>query len=250
MSEFEKKLTLYKENIQMDLEKRLNFIRNQVEGNGLHGVVIGISGGIDSALVAALCMKALGRDRVIGVWMPAYSQEVHAVDSENLAEAINMELVTIDLGETFNKLKNEITKVQNLTDKSLGNMKARLRMVTLYSIANERNYLVTDTCNRSEIYVGYFTKGGDGLADFNPVASLTKHEVRILSEHLGVPSSIISKPPTADLWAGQTDEKEMGFTYEELDRFLLTGEADQQSLEKIQRLHRISEHKRNPMPEI
>lgn len=250
MDLFEQKLKQYKDNIQLDLEKRLNFIRQQVDGNGFNGVVIGISGGIDSALVAALCVKALGRDRVTGVWMPAYSQEVHAEDSKKLAEAINMELLTVDLGNPFDAMKEKLSEFISLSDLSLGNMKARLRMVTLYAIGNEKRYLVSDTCNRSEIHIGYFTKGGDGLADFNPVASLTKHEVRILSEYLGVPDSIINKAPSADLWAGQTDENEMGFTYEALDRFLLTGETDPQSLEKIQRLHRISEHKRNLMPGI
>lgn len=123
-------------------------------------------------------------------------------------------------------------------------------MTTLYAIANQKGYLVADTCNASEIYVGYMTKGGDGLADFNAIATLTKTQIRILAEYLGIPESIRKKPPTADLWADQTDEGEMGFTYEDLDRYIITGEADPRVKERIDTLHRISEHKRSLMPGI
>ncbi|KGT72687.1 NH(3)-dependent NAD(+) synthetase, partial [Bradyrhizobium japonicum] len=203
-----------------------------------------------SAVTAALCVRALGADRVIGVWMPAYSQEIHAEDSTKLAEAIGLHLVTVDLSKAYDETVAEIAKVLPLDDKTKGNTKARLRMTTLYAIANQKGYLVVDTCNLSEIHVGYMTKGGDGLADINPVASLTKHEVRILAKELDVPESIQTKAPSADLWAGQTDEQEMGFTYEELDRYLITGETTQKAKERIDYLHRISEHKRRPMPEI
>lgn len=237
-------------NIKEDIEKRLGFIREQIDGPGLGGVVVGISGGIDSAVTAALCVRALGRERVIGVWMPAYSQPVHQADAQKLAEAIGLHLVTVDVGPAFDALVPAIEAVLPLNDKTKGNTKARLRMTTLYAIANQKGYLVADTCNRSEVYVGYMTKGGDGLADFNPVESLTKHEIRILAQELGVPGEIITKAPSADLWEGQTDEQEMGFTYEDLDRLLITGETRPEALERIEFLHRISEHKRNLMPGI
>jgi NAD+ synthase len=250
MDKFQEHLAQYQTRVKEDIEKRVAFIREQIDGSGLGGAVVGISGGIDSAVTAALCVRALGRDRVIGVWMPAYSQQIHAEDAKKLADAINLNLVTVDVGPAYDAIVAEIDKVLSLDEKTKGNTKARLRMTTLYAIANQKGYLVVDTCNRSEIYVGYMTKGGDGLADINPVASLTKHEIRIIARELGVPESILTKAPSADLWAGQTDEQEMGFTYEELDRFLITGETTPQATERINYLHRISEHKRRPMPEV
>jgi len=250
MDKFHEHLQQYRERVKADIEQRLAFIREHIDGKVIGGAVVGISGGIDSAVTAALCVRALGRERVIGVWMPAYSQTIHAEDARKLAEAIDLNLVTVDLGNAYDAITAEIERVLPLNDKTKGNTKARLRMTTLYAIANQKGYLVVDTCNRSEIHVGYMTKGGDGLADINPVASLTKHEMRILAEELGVPASIITKAPSADLWAGQTDEQEMGFSYEELDRYLITGETTPQAKERIDYLHRISEHKRRPMPEI
>jgi len=250
VDKFQEHLANYQAQIKEDVEKRLAFIREQIDGPGLNGVVVGISGGIDSAVTAALCVRALGRERVTGVWMPAYSLPVHEADAKQLAEAIGLNLVTVDVGAAFDALVPAIQSVLPLDDKTKGNTKARLRMTVLYAIANQKGCLVADTCNRSEVYVGYMTKGGDGLADFNPVASLTKHEMRILAKELGVPDSIITKAPSADLWEGQTDEQEMGFTYEDLDRLLITGETRPEALERIEYLHRISEHKRNLMPGI
>jgi NAD+ synthase len=250
MDKFQEHLSHYQEKIREDIDKRVAFIRAHIDGKSVGGAVVGISGGIDSAVTAALCVRALGRENVIGVWMPAYSQEIHAEDAAKLADAIGLNLVTVDLGKAYDAITAELEKVLPLGDKTKGNTKARLRMTTLYAIANQKGYLVVDTCNRSEIYVGYMTKGGDGLADINPVASLTKHEIRLLARELGIPESIQTKAPSADLWAGQTDEQEMGFTYEELDRYLITGETTPQAKERIEYLHRISEHKRRPMPEI
>lgn len=250
MDKFQEHLANYQIHVKEDVEKRVAFICEQIDGPGLGGAVVGISGGIDSAVTAALCVRALGRDRVIGVWLPAYSLDVHAEDSQKLAEAIDLNLVTIDVGPAYDALVPVIEGVLPLDDKTKGNTKARLRMTTLYAIANQKGYLVADTCNLSEVHVGYMTKGGDGLADFNPVASLTKHEMRILAAELGVPDSIITKPPSADLWEGQTDEEEMGFSYEDLDRYLITGETRPEAKERIDYLHRISEHKRNLMPGI
>ncbi|TCS78769.1 NAD(+) synthase [Tepidibacillus fermentans] len=250
MDLFQEKLRQYKERIQEDISERVNFIRSYVENACAKGVVVGISGGIDSSVTAALCLKALGKERVLGIWMPAYSNPVHEKDANALAEAIDLNLVKIDVGPAFDAILPEIEKIEPLNDLQKGNTKARLRMTSLYAIAGQKGYLVADTCNYSEIYVGYMTKGGDGLADFNPVASLTKHQIRMVAKELGIPESIISKPPSADLWVGQTDEQEMGFTYEDLDRYLLTGEGKPEVIEKIEHLHRISEHKRTLMPGI
>jgi NAD+ synthase len=250
VDKFQEHLAKYQREIAQDIQKRTDFLYEQIIGQGLAGAVVGISGGIDSAVTAALCVRALGRERVIGVWMPAYSQQIHAEDAQKLAAAIGLNLVTVNLDATYDSLVAELNRVVPLDEKTKGNTKARLRMTTLYAIANQKGYLVVDTCNRSEIYIGYMTKGGDGLADLNPVASLTKHEIRLLAKELGIPQSIITKAPSADLWAGQTDEQEMGFTYEELDRYLITGEASPEAVEKIERLHRLSEHKRSLMPSV
>lgn len=248
MDRFRAYLHMFAERVEEEIAKRVSFIQSTVRDSGAGGVVVGISGGIDSAVSAALCVRALGPERVIGIWMPISSQAVHEADARALAEAIGLNLWTVDLAPAFDQIVAAIETQQPLSDGSKGNTKARLRMTTLYAVANERGWLVADTCNRSEIYVGYMTKGGDGLADFNPLASLTKHEVRLLAKALGVPDSIIQKPPSADLWVGQTDEQEMGFTYEQLDRYLITGEGDSCVIERIEDMHRRSAHKRQLMP--
>lgn len=250
MNRFQQYIEQYRQNIDADVTKRLQFIKDQIIRSGLKGAVVGISGGLDSAVTAALCVRSLGNENVIGVWMPAYSLQVHADDSARLAEAIGLHLVTVDLGSTFDQIVAAVDTKYPMSDKTKGNTKARLRMTTLYAIANEKSYLVAGTDNASEVFVGYSTKGGDALADFNPVATLTKTQMRILAEYLGIPQSIISKPPSADLWAGQTDEQEMGFSYEQLDRYIITGETDEEVRGRIDYLHRISEHKRKLIPEI
>lgn len=250
MDKFNEILRSYKDNIEEDIEKRCSFIKDYLKKANAKGIIIGISGGIDSAVTAALAIKAIGQENVLGVWMPAYSDPIHAKDAKSLVDAIGLNLITVDIGESYDKLVKEIEQAEQLNDLAKGNTKARLRMTTLYALAGQKNYLVTDTCNYSEIYVGYMTKGGDGLADFNPIGSLTKHQIWILAEYFDIPQEIINKPPSADLWVGQTDEQEMGFTYEALDRYLLTGQGEQHIIEKIERLHRISEHKREPMPTI
>lgn len=250
MDQFKTMLQEYQENIEADIKKRIDFIRSYIEEAHAMGIIVGISGGIDSAVTAALAVKALGKEKVLGIWMPAYSSNVHAEDAYSLANAIDLTLETVDVGPAYDQITAEIEKVTKLNDLTKGNTKARLRMTTLYAIGGQKGYLVADTCNYSEIYVGYMTKGGDGLADLNPVASLTKHQIRILAKHLGIPQQIIEKAPSADLWEGQTDEQEMGFTYEQLDRYLLTKEGEEKAIEKIERLHRLSEHKRRLIPGI
>ncbi|TGV29497.1 NAD(+) synthase, partial [Mesorhizobium sp. M00.F.Ca.ET.186.01.1.1] len=137
MDKFQEHLANYQIHVKDDIEKRVAFIREQIDGNGLGGVVVGISGGIDSAVTAALCVRALGRERVVGIWLPAYSQNVHAEDSQRLAEAIGMNLHTVDVGAAYDALVPAIEGVLALDDKTKGNTKARLRMTVLYAVANQ-----------------------------------------------------------------------------------------------------------------
>jgi NAD+ synthase len=250
MDQFATKLDEYQRIIERDYQMRSDFIADYVEGAGAAGVVVGISGGIDSAVAAALAVKALGAERVLGIWMPVYSDSRHFADAKFLAEQIGIELITIDLTDGYNVLVEEFSEHGELDDVVKGNIKARMRMTALYTIAGQHRYLVSDTCNYSELYIGYMTKGGDGLADYNPLATLTKHQLRLLAAYLKLPDKIINKTPSADLWEGQTDEGEMGFSYYELDRYLLTGEGNPMVIKRIETLHRISEHKRNLIPGV
>lgn len=250
MDKFAVKLEEYQQNLAKDYQQRVDFIADYIAEAGASGVVVGISGGIDSAVAAALAVKALGKDQVLGIWMPVFSDARHFHDAKLLADQLGINLITIDLGASYTVLLEEFTKQGQFDDVIKGNIKARLRMTTLYAIAGQRRYLVSDTCNYSELYIGYMTKGGDGLADYNPLATLTKHQLRILAAYLDLPEQIINKTPSADLWEGQTDEGEMGFSYYELDKYLLTGEGNPMVIKRIETLHRISEHKRNLIPGI
>lgn len=250
MDKFESILQVYRENIEQDYKKRSAFVSNYINQSNANGVVIGISGGIDSAVTAALCVKALGKDKVLGIWMPVLPNSKHKSDADMLANTIGFQLMTIDLGKANEVLVEEYEKKVELGELTKGNIKARLRMTTLYAIAGHKRYLVSDTCNYSERYIGYMTKGGDGLADFNPIESLTKHQIRLLASYLKIPQAIIDKIPSADLWEGQTDEKDMGFSYYELDKYLLTGEGNSDIIKRIETLHKNSEHKRTIIPGI
>ncbi|MBE3596813.1 MAG: NAD(+) synthase [Hydrogenibacillus sp.] len=250
MDAFVEALSAYERRVAEDATRRIEFIRDIVARAGASGAVVGISGGLDSAVVAALLVRALGTSRTVGLWMPIASSAMHAEHARLLASTLDLKLLEIDLGAAFEAFAAAMSPHAPLDELSLGNTKARLRMTALYALANAEGLLVSDTTNRSEAYVGYVTKGGDAVADFNPLASLTKSEVRILGAYLGVPQAIVHKPPSADLWPGQTDEAELGVTYEALDRYLLTGEASPEVRARIERLHEASRHKREAMPAI
>jgi NAD+ synthase len=238
------------------------WIRDQVEAAGARGVVVGVSGGIDSAVVARVAQLALG-DAVVGVIMPAHSQPQDEADARLVASTFSLRTARVDLSGPFDAMLTAIQGgaaaipelASSSTDAagrlSLANIKPRLRMATLYFIASRLQYLVAGTGNRSEIAIGYYTKYGDGGVDILPLASLVKREVRELAEELGVPRAVIDKPPSAGLWLGQTDEGEMGFTYADLEQFLVEGpQAVEPELgATIERLARASEHKRR-MPAI
>ena len=223
-----------------------HWIAAEVAVSGGAGVVYGLSGGIDSAVVAALAKRAFPHHS-LGVVMPCHSEPRDAEDAHVVAHHFEIPAATVDLGPVYDLLVETLSASStDLPESRLAtaNLKPRLRMTTLYAFANQLGYRVLGTGNRSEIAVGYFTKYGDGGVDFLPLGSLVKSEVRDLARHLGVPERIVAKPPSAGLWADQTDEAEMGLTYEELDAYLLTHEASPAVKAKVDAMNAASEHKR------
>jgi len=227
-----------------ELKKRIAFIRNIMETSGAEGIVYGNSGGKDSALAGILSKMAC--DNTLGVMMPCQSQrnyEEDTIDAIEVAEQFYIETITVDLTKLKNKFEKTLSDV-GITQKALTNVNPRLRMTTLYAIAQSKNMLVCGTGNRSEIYMGYFTKWGDGAFDFNPIGDLTVGETYDFLRFLNAPKSIIEKAPSAALFEGQTDEKEMGITYKEIDNYILNGTATMEGLKIIERYHNASMHKR------
>ena len=231
---------------QAQIEARVKFIKDLLKRSGAKGVVFGNSGGKDSALVGILCKMAT--DNVLAAILPCGTSRNYNEDREDairLCEKFGIEYVVIDLAPARDALSGSIQKSLPLDEMALINIPPRLRMTALYSIARTKNFLVAGAGNRSEAYMGYFTKWGDGAYDFNPISDLTVTEAYELLRFLGAPESIINKAPSAGLYEGQTDEKEMGITYAEIDRYLLTGQASSEVKEKIERAHKASEHKRS-----
>lgn len=229
-----------------------DWIAGQVRQANARGTVVGISGGIDSAVVAALCQRACP-DKAFGLILPCESDPADIEDAHAVARATGIHCSTIALEEPYRSLLGALSsagvaKGTDRTQLALANLKPRLRMIALYYYANNHNLLVVGTGNRAELYVGYFTKYGDAGVDLLPLAGLVKSEVRELAAYLGIPERILHKPPTAGLWPGQTDEGEMGLTYADLDHYLLTGEATPEVAGRIEAMHRASDHKRQLPP--
>ena len=196
-----------------------DFIRKRVELAGAEGVVVGVSGGVDSATVAFLCVRALGKERVFATIMPeiGVTPEEDVMHAKQVCEILGIEHRYVEINpliESFLKIFGEGESL------AFANVKPRVRMIVNYYYANRMNRLVAGTGNKSELKVGYFTKYGDGGVDFLPIGDLYKTEVFELARYLGVPESIISKKPSARLWKGQTDEDEMGISYRNLDAIL------------------------------
>lgn len=222
----------------MNLEKTkndiLNFIRTKVSESHTDGIVVGLSGGIDSTLAAYLACEAVGNDKVFGITMPSSTtpteDNVHGIEiAERLG--INYKQIAID------SILNEFLSMTQLEEDNLaiGNLKARIRMSIIYYHANAKNYLVCGTGNKSEILIGYFTKHGDGACDMEPIGDLYKSDVYRLSEFLDIPHEILDKPPRAGLWNNQTDEDEIGMGYDLLDRILYLYSEKNMDNDKIAR---------------
>jgi NAD+ synthase len=244
----------------------VEWLRQRLARSAARGFVFGLSGGIDSALVARLCQLA-APENVVGVMMPCHSDPRDEADARLLADHFAIPAIRIDLAPSYDQFTKTLQEaaasipapqfpdaanaIEDIKGKlPLANVKPRMRMSTLYFVANTLNYMVAGTGNRSELSIGYFTKYGDGGVDLLPIGDLLKSEVRTAARQLGVPDPIIEKAPSAGLWLGQTDEAEMGFTYAELENYLTRGpETVSPALAmRIERLMRGSEHKRALAP--
>lgn len=223
----------------------ISWIKEMVIAASCRGVIFGMSGGIDSSVLAVLCSRAFP-ESCLGIIMPCHSNGEDRQHAEIIAKTFSIPTKTIVLDDIYDNFLTILTENNCNTRKeklARSNMKPRLRMIVLYYFANQMNYLVVGSSNRCELYVGYFTKYGDGATDILPLGNLVKSEIRQLAFHLGVPDEIIHKPPSAGLWQGQTDEQEMGISYDQLDRYLLTGEATEEVKNRIELLAKMNSHK-------
>ncbi len=238
----------------MDIEQRaaglVAWIKDKVQAAGCRGVVLGLSGGLDSSVLGVLCRRAFSRD-ILGVVMPCHSIDTDKAHADILARQFDIPSIEVPLDSAFDAMTKILPDYQPepaLSNLARANLKARLRMVTLYYIANQLRYIVAGSGNRSELTVGYFTKHGDNGVDILPLGNLVKGEVVELARYLKIPDEIIDKPPSAGLWEGQTDEAEMGFSYEALDRYILTGDVPEELKRKIETMKAASAHKRAVPP--
>lgn len=237
------------------------WLRDRSQTAGAEGLVFGLSGGVDSAVVCGLCAEAVGRQRCLAVMLPLYSPPEDAELASRVAESFGVATTSLDLAEAYETV---LEALQHARAAAVGvaprrsfdrqrlasaNLKPRLRMLALYYFANVLDYLVVGTGNAAERVVGYFTKWGDAAADLAPLGDLTKREVRSLARELGVPDAVILRPSTAGLWSGQTDEAELGLSYERIDRYLAEGgSGDAAADAEIERRARSSAHKLEPIP--
>lgn len=236
-------------NYDLETNNRVEFIRRTVLSANAEGIVFGNSGGKDCALVGILCKKAC--KNTLGLIMPCGSQrnyESDKADAETLAARFDIETRIVDLSETKHRLVQAVSQASKLSDAALLNIGPRLRMIALYAVAASENRLTAGTGNRSEQYMGYFTKWGDGACDFNPIADLTVREIYEFLRFLNAPERILNKAPSAGLFEGQTDETDMGITYRSIDDFLLTGTVNEHDRTIIDKFHQSSEHKRHMPP--
>jgi len=228
-----------------EIERRVEFIRTVVTSAGADGIVYGNSGGKDCALVGILCKMACGN--TVGLIMPCGTAQNYGSDKADataVAQQFGIETRLVDITAARQEMCKAVGEAATLGDAAVANIAPRLRMTALYAVAASENRLVAGTGNRSERYMGYFTKWGDGACDFNPIADLTVTDIYEFLRHLDAPASIIAKAPSAGLFEGQTDENDMGVTYRAIDNFLLDGTASEQDRRIIERYHRTSGHKR------
>ncbi|WP_308638330.1 ammonia-dependent NAD(+) synthetase [Paenibacillus silvisoli] len=250
---------------EQEIRKRVDFLKEYVLKSGTTGLLIAISGGIDSAVATGLCKKATdelsaetGKDYMtLGVFQP-YGEQVDISDSYAVAEAFGLKhRVETNIQEAVDEIALEVEHSlksigisRHLSRGGKGNVKARTRMVAQYALAFDLNLLVVGTDHASEAITGFFTKWGDGAVDITPLSTLNKRQVRQLAAVLGVPDSVLAKAPTAGLWEGQTDENELGITYDDNSSYLEGKTISDAAREKLEKQFLKTAHKRNPIPGI
>lgn len=236
-------------NIQEMAGSISGWMRQMTLSAGAKGGVFGVSGGIDSALIVALAKQAW-QENCMGLILPCQSQDSDVSDAIDVLNHFDCAYEIVELTCVFDTFMRILPEEKGPRFMAQANLKPRLRMAALYYYASIMNYIVVGTTNRCEYFVGYFTKHGDGGVDMQPLGRLTKNEVKQLSRYFGVPKKIIEKVPSGGLWEGQTDEEEMGLSYEQLDAYLCGEQISQETEAKILKMHRRSEHKRKlpPMP--
>lgn len=237
---------------EKETERIVEFIREYYSKNNLGGAVLGISGGKDSAVVAALFVKALGAENVIGVTLPCHSKDEDKEDAKLISDYYGFKLLNVDLTAVFDAFKNEISKIGDFTEEQTKNsdinIKPRFRMSTCYYLAalmsaiTGKTYLVAGTSNKSELFVGYFTKGGDSVHDIATIADLTVSEVLKVGEVLNVPEKVLYKVPSDGL-SNQSDEDKLGVSYKAIEMYIKNEELDDETKNKVERLHNGSRHK-------
>lgn len=236
-----------------ETEKIIRFIQNYYQENKLGGAILGISGGKDSAVVAALFTKALGKEHVIGVTLPCHSKEEDKTDAYLISRHFGFRMYDFDLTNVYDTFLQEVDKLEKVDEakkeNSNINLKPRLRMATVYYLAalfsaiENTTYLVAGTSNKCEMFVGYFTKGGDSVHDISPLADLTVEEVIQIGEYLGVPRKVLYKKPSDGL-SGMNDEEKLGVTYEEITKYIENpSSVSNQARVKIKQLHERNQHK-------
>jgi NAD+ synthase len=226
----------------------VEWLRERAAEAGAKGAVVGMSGGIDSSVVAVLCKRAFP-NTVLGLLLPCHSMSEDMEHARLVADEFGVPVETVVLDTVYDRLISVLPPDGNEHRRlAESNLKPRLRMATIYFFSNRLGYLVVGSSNRCELGVGYFTKYGDGGVDVMPLGNLVKRQVRDLARHLGVPQVIIDKPPSAGLWAEQTDEQEMGLTYDQLDAYFTTGSVPETVSKKIEERIARNAHKRDAPP--
>lgn len=230
--------------IQYNCNLVSSWIRERVISANAKGVVLGLSGGVDSAVAAALCKKAYP-DSTLCLIMPCHSNPQDEEHARLVADKLNLKIEKIVLDDIYDLFRKQVNSSESDPKSLLGNIKSRLRMITLYYYAGKYNYLVVGPTNKSELTIGYFTKHGDSGVDIMPIADFAKQEVYELAKYLEIPEEVIRKAPSAGLWDNQTDEDEMKMSYDQLDNYIIMNQGESNTRNIIKGMIDKSEHKRN-----